>query len=137
MAALMLYGGVFFIIVAFIFILWNWLYYFVIGAIFGLIGIVIGFLSLTIQSKSADSKIRRNAKKAKAEIWSTFVVEPVVFGSMVFFAWPLFVFFYYFELEAKRRGAPYGLGGGGFIFAERSWWQLIKDEIQGKEGEQP
>ena len=136
MATMIFYGGIFFTIVAFIFVLGNWLYYFLIGAILGLICIVIGILSVIIQSKSADSKIRRKAKKAKAEFWSTFVVGPVFFGSMMLFAWPFCVFFFYFQFEAKRRGAPYGIGGGGFIFAERSWWQLIKDEIQGKEGEQ-
>ena len=102
MAAIMLYGGVFFIIVAFIFILWNWLYYFVIGAIFGLIFIVIGFLSLIIQSKSADSKIRRKAKKQKAEIWSTFVVEPVVLG-LIFFYLPGPFLYFFFTLSLMQR----------------------------------
>ena len=43
---------------------------------------------------------------------------------------------YFHELNEKRKGAPYGMDGGGYIYKERTWRELLSDEFRGREGKQ-
>ena len=61
------------------------------------------------------------------------VVGSFFLGLCFWFPLSLFVFH---DLNEKRKGAPYGSGGGGYIYKERNWRELLSDEFRGREGKQ-
>jgi hypothetical protein len=50
--------------------------------------------------------------------------------------WMPTLFHLILDLNEKRKGAPYGRNGGGYIYKERSWRKLIRDEMRGIKGQQ-
>jgi hypothetical protein len=106
-----------------------------IGIIFGVFFSILLISPNILANKSrGETKIRLRATYKK-EIFKNLLELILVFLLNLLFWLPTSLLAFH-DLNEKRKGAPYGAGGGGYIYKERNWRKLIGDELRGREGEQ-
>ena len=105
-----------------------WIYYLGIGFLFcGL------FVLADLVSQRRNSRPKRGSRRTKklpkpydspSAVLSTILVSV--------FLWPLVLLILIWDAKARKDGAPFGLGGGGYINPKRSWRKYIADTLKGR-----
>ena len=99
-----------------------------------IIGLAIGMLLTLLSWIQSQRKFKGKSKKA-VEKRKKYMSGTLIGAAMAIFIWPFFLLIMWWDAKLKKDGMAFGMGGGGYIYAKRSWYQYFKDELQGKEGE--
>ena len=102
--------------------------------IYLVIGVLCGLATIAFSWLVAKNTLKGHSKKAK-EKRKQRTFQAIFVSLLMVIAWPFMLFLAYKDMNLRRNGSAFGLGGGGYINAKRTWMQFIKDELDGKEGE--
>lgn len=99
-----------------------------------IIGLAVGVILTLFTWYQSKRKFKGNSKKA-IEKRKKYMSGSLISAIMAVFIWPFFLLIMWWDAKLKKDGMAFGMGGGGYIYAKRSWYQYFRDEFHGREGE--